>query len=107
MNIGQLSVLVNQFVDERDWHQFHTPKNLAMAISVEANELLELFLWEDGKEEIDNKKWLSVRQELADIVIYCMAFANRIGARLDFDIENKIERNAEKYPIVEWIGRAK
>jgi NTP pyrophosphatase (non-canonical NTP hydrolase) len=102
MNIGQLSVLVNQFVDERDWHQFHTPKNLAMAISTEANELLEVFLWKD-----DGHFYLTeIAEELADVIIYCLAFANATGLDISEIVKYKITKNRIKYPVNEWKGKA-
>ncbi len=78
------------FVEERDWGQFHTPKNLAEAISVEANELLELFLWHDNhpSETVQNDKELHdrIKEELADVVIYSIALATQ----LDIDLANAV-----------------
>lgn len=92
-----------RFRDERDWDQFHNPKDLALAINVEAGELLELFLWKDHSEADQNR----VKEELADI----LAFSLLLAKKYDFDIEEiileKIKKNAEKYPVEKARGTAK
>jgi NTP pyrophosphatase (non-canonical NTP hydrolase) len=91
------------FRDERDWEKFHNPKDLALAISIEAGELLELFLWKDAG-SADKQR---VKEELADI----LAFAFLLAKKYDFDIEEiiheKIEKNATKYPVEKAKGKAK
>ena len=93
---------LKKFRDERDWEQFHNPKDLALAINVEAGELLELFLWKNAGEENKNK----VKEELADI----FAFAILLADKYDFDIqkiiEEKIQVNGEKYPVAKAKGKA-
>jgi len=92
-----------RFRNERDWEQFHNPKDLALAINVEAGELLELFLWKNSEEA--NKK--QVKEELADV----FAFAFMLAEKYNFDVKEivleKIRRNAEKYPIEKAKGSAK
>jgi len=92
-----------RFRNERDWEQFHNPKDLALAINVEAGELLELFLWKNSEEA--NKE--QVKEELADV----FAFAFMLAEKYNFDVKEivleKIRRNAEKYPIEKAKGSAK
>ena len=92
-----------KFRNERDWEQFHNPKDLALAINIEAGELLELFLWKNAK-DADREK---VKEELADI----FAFAFLLAEKYDFDVRqivlDKIKQNEEKYPISKARGTAK
>ena len=92
-----------KFRNERDWEQFHNPKDLALAINVEAGELLELFLWKSASEANVEK----IREELADV----FAFAFMLAEKYNFDVKEivleKIRRNAEKYPIEKAKGSAK
>ncbi len=92
-----------KFRNERDWEQFHNPKDLALAINVEAGELLELFLWKNANEANEEK----IREELADV----FAFAFMLAEKYNFDVKEivleKIKRNAEKYPIEKAKGSAK
>ena len=91
------------FRDERDWEQFHNSKDLAAAISIEANELLELFLWKDN-EDVDIIK---LKEELADVLSFCLLLANKHNLDICEIIEEKIEKNAEKYPVSKSKGTAK
>ena len=92
-----------KFRNERDWEQFHNPKDLALAINVEAGELLELFLWKSAREANVEK----IREELADV----FAFAFMLAEKYNFDVKDivleKIRRNAKKYPIEKAKGSAK
>jgi NTP pyrophosphatase (non-canonical NTP hydrolase) len=92
-----------KFRDERDWKQFHNSKDLALAINVEAGELLELFLWK--KPEDANKE--KIKEELADVLAFCFLLAEKEGLNVSDIILNKIEMNAEKYPIDKSKGSAK
>jgi len=87
-----------KFVAERDWAQFHTPENLAKSIAIEAGELLECFQW--GSEGDDNE----VRNELADVLTYCLLLADRIGADPDQIVLEKLERTRDKYPVEKSRG---
>jgi len=92
-----------KFRNERDWEQFHNPKDLALAINVEAGELLELFLWKTSSEANTEK----IREELADV----FAFSFMLAEKYNFDVKEivleKIKRNAEKYPVEKAFGNAK
>ena len=94
---------VLKFRDDRDWKQFHNPKDLAISISLEAAELLEVFQWsaEDVKCE---EKMDKIREELADVVNYCILMAEACGLDLDEIIREKIKRNNEKYPVEKAFG---
>jgi NTP pyrophosphatase (non-canonical NTP hydrolase) len=100
--VRELRETVEQFVRERNWQQFHTPKNISMALAVEAAELLEHFQWltmEESWEIVqDPDKLLGVREELADVVCYALAMANRLELDLSTAIEKKMEKNRLKYP---------
>ena len=94
---------VLKFRDDRDWKQFHNPKDLAISISLEAAELLEVFQWsaEDVKCE---EKMDKIREELADVVNYCILMADACGLDLDEIVREKIKRNNEKYPVEKAFG---
>jgi len=104
----ELKKKVRQFVEERDWQQFHTGKNLSMSIAIEAAELMEHFQWEDIKsaEGLPEDLSLKVQQELADIVIYALDFCNSFGLDLSEAIEAKLRHNAEKYPVEQAKGKS-
>jgi len=92
-----------EFRNDRDWEQFHNPKDLALAISIEASELNELFLWKNA-EEADVEK---VKEELADVLAYALLLAEKYKLDVDEIVLNKIQRNAEKYPVNKAKGTAK
>ena len=95
--------LVKKFRDDRNWKQFHNPKDLAISINLEAAELLEIFQWSaDDLECIE--KLDKVKEELADVLCYSILLADRYGLDLDDIIQAKIRRNEEKYPIKEAYG---
>ncbi len=99
---------IRHFVDERDWDQFHSPKNLAMALVVEASELVEIFQWltEEQSLNLDPDQKLRVEEEVADVMNYLI----RICDRLDIDLleatDRKIQVNTEKYPVEKVRGSA-
>lgn len=105
-NIMALANEVYHFVNERDWRQFHTPKNLAAAIAIEAGELQELFLWREDDARLYDDKLQRIREELADIIIYCLALSNEAGIDVTKAVLDKLKKNAEKYPADKWKGRA-
>lgn len=92
-----------KFRNERDWEQFHNPKDLALAINVEAGELLELFLWKNAEDAKTEK----VREELADVMLYSFLLAERYGFDLKEIMLEKIAKNGEKYPVEKAKGTAK
>ena len=96
---------VLQFRDDRDWLQFHTPKDLAISLSLEAAELLEIFQW-SGTDVGCRDKLDKVREELADVLSYCILMADVCGLDLDEIMNAKIDRNAAKYPVEMARGSA-
>ena len=87
-----------QFRDDRNWRQFHNPKDLAISISLEAAELLEVFQW--SAEDVKcTEKMDKIREELADVINYCVLMADVCGLDLDEIVQAKIKRNNEKYPV--------
>lgn len=106
--IAEIKEIIRRFVEERDWQQFHSPKNLSMAIAAEAAELMEHFLWVDSEQSreqlTDTDKAEEIRQEIADIVIYALEFANEAGIDLTEAISSKLEQNAHKYPVEKSRG---
>ena len=96
---------VLQFRDERDWKQFHTPKDLALSIVLEAAELLELFQW-SGSDVRCAGQDQRVREELADVLSYCILMADVCGMDLDEIMNEKVTKNEAKYPVEKARGRA-
>jgi len=109
MNIDDLAARLRAFARERDWEQFHPPKNLAMALAVEAAELMEHFQWltEQQSEELPPAVREQVAAELADVFIYTVRLADRLGVDLEPAVEAKILVNAAKYPVAKSRGNAK
>lgn len=109
--IQELRDQIRAFHDARDWAQFHDPKNVAVALTVEAGELLELFLWKE-KEEIAQKMSdpefaNKVQEELADVFAYVMAMANTLNVDLTEIFQDKLEKSGRKYPIEKSKGNAR
>ena len=107
--IAGLRQMVRDFVDERDWQQFHSPKNLSMALAIEAAELMEHFQWltPEASREIrdDGEKQQAVGEELADVICYALALANELQLDVSTAMRAKMVKNAEKYPAAEYRGR--
>lgn len=107
---AELKARIWEFSQERDWIQFHSPKNLSMALAAEAAELMEHYLWagsEESRQSIkDPKKGPRIREELADILIYAIEFANVNDIDLSSAINDKIALNAQKYPAEKARGRS-
>jgi len=104
-----LQKLLREFSKEREWDQFHSPKNLAIALSVEASELLEIFQWLTEAESLDlsTEKRQCVGEEMADVFLYLLRLADRMGIDLTNEAEKKIEKNREKYPADRVRGSSK
>jgi NTP pyrophosphatase (non-canonical NTP hydrolase) len=100
---SELLQILEKFRDERDWAQFHDSKNLALALSIEAAELNELFLWkkDDEAEQVDKQR---LREELADVFAYAIMLAGRHGLNVSEIVKEKIEQNAKKYPVDQAKG---
>lgn len=92
---------IKKFRDDRDWHQFRTPSNLEKAISIEAGELLEEFLWDN-----DNFNLQNVKEELADVIIYCIHMANALDVNIEDIINMKMDKNEIKYPVEKAKGKS-
>ncbi|GGC16597.1 nucleotide pyrophosphohydrolase [Pseudoduganella buxea] len=107
--LTQLRDLTRAFAAERDWQQFHTPKNLAMALSVEVAELAEHFQWlpTGAPEELDERKREGIRHELADVLLYLVQLADRTDVDLRAAALEKLALNAEKYPVAQVRGDAR
>lgn len=93
---------LRRFAAERDWEQFHTPKNLTAALSVEASELLEIFQWMTAVESLsvmDTERAEDVRDEMADVLIYLMRLADVLDVDLENVVATKMERNAARFPV--------
>jgi NTP pyrophosphatase (non-canonical NTP hydrolase) len=107
--VAALRDMVEQFVAERDWHQFHAPKNLAMALAIEAAELMEHFQWIDVPASRtlrdEPEKLAAVAEELADVLCYAIAMANELGIDIADSMRAKMVKNAAKYPAKEFRGR--
>jgi NTP pyrophosphatase (non-canonical NTP hydrolase) len=107
--MNDIKEIINELVkfrNERDWAQFHDTKNLAVALSIEAAELNEIFLWKDVKESdlVDNEK---IKEELADVFAYAFLLAEKQGLDVKQIVLDKIKRNGEKYPVDKAKGSAK
>lgn len=108
--LAELKAAARAFADERDWAQFHSPKNLSMALAAEAGELMEHFLWCEpsaSKAVLDNAaKRKQVEDELADIIIYAVRFADRTDIDIAGAVRAKMEQNARKYPVEKARGKS-
>ena len=98
--LKDISATLENFAAERDWHQFHSPKNLAMALSVEVGELLEHFQWltPEQSNTLEDDTPAAVGREIADTQIYLIRLADRLGIDIIAEVEEKMLANAEKYP---------
>ena len=104
-DLEDLSSLVAAFVAERDWEQYHSPKNLAAAIAVEASELQQIFLWRELEDEASDKRQ-EIESEVADIAICLLNFCNRAEVDLASAVRRKLLEAAEKYPVERVRGRS-
>ncbi len=108
--VAELKARVLAFVQARDWEQFHSPKNLSMALAAETGELMEHFLWATPEQSHglanDPAKRAKIADELADVVVYALEFANITGLDVAAAIETKMRANALKYPVEKARGRS-
>lgn len=102
-DIKELQTIISQFAKDRDWEQFHNAKDLALGLSIEAAELNQLFLWKTA-EEVDVDK---LKDELADVLNYALLLASKMDLDVKQIVLDKIEKNAEKYPVAKAKGTAK
>ena len=108
--LAELKKRILAFARERDWEQFHSPKNLSMALAAEAAELMEHFLWATPENSVEiarsPAKRPKIEEELADVIIYALEFANVTGLDVAAVIEAKMAANAQKYPVEKAKGRS-
>ncbi len=110
MNLEEIRRRLADFARERDWDQFHSPKNLTMGLAAEAAELLEIFQWlteEQSKDIIKNEKEMAlVREEVADVFIYLVRLADKLGIDIEEEVKKKMAVNEKKYPVELSKGNA-
>ena len=109
MDIKEIQDKLAKFAEERDWDQFHSPKNLVMAITSEVGELNELFQWltqEQSSLKDDSQKMAEIGQEIADVFIYLLRLADKLDIDIEEAVREKIEINANKYPAELSKGKA-
>ena len=109
--LADLRRRVAEFVAARDWEQFHVPKNLSIAVAVEAAELMEHFQWLTHEQAadalLDEAERAAVADELADVLIYALSLANALDVDVSAAVLGKLERNEERFPAAEWRGNAR
>ena len=107
--VAELREVIRDFVQQRDWRQFHSPKNLSMSLAIEAAELMEHFQWitiEESRMVVDNPEQLAaVGEELADVVCYALALANELNLDLSSTVIDKMGKNKIKYPADKFRGK--
>ncbi len=99
--IEVLKKRIREFVAARKWQEFHSPKNLAMSVAIEAAELMEIFQWKTPEEALNitkSSEFEHLREELADVMIYCISMSNQLGIDIATMIEDKVKKNGIKYP---------
>ena len=108
-DINKIKLRVRQFAEDRDWEQFHSPKNLSMALSAEAAKIVEHFQWltEEQRKNLPKEKLEEVETELADTLLYLIQLADKLDIDLIKAAESKIEVNEQKYPVDKARGNAK
>jgi NTP pyrophosphatase (non-canonical NTP hydrolase) len=108
MDLSELRIKLKEFASERDWDQFHSPKNLSMALSVEVAELVEHFQWltEEQSNALDADALNEVAEEIADIQIYLTRLSDKLGIDIGDAVIRKLAINAEKYPVAKARGSA-
>ena len=106
-SVHDLRELVREFVDQRDWLQFHSPKNLSMALAIEAGELMEHFQWISMAESRERtpEQLTEIGEELADVLCYAFAIANEMNIDVASTMSRKMELNRQKYPVKQFKGR--
>lgn len=100
-SLKELKIKIDDFAKERDWEKFHTPANLAKSISIESNELLECFQWNENNYDLD-----SVKEELADVINYCIRLASVLNVDVKDIVLEKLEKTRTKYPVSKCKGKS-
>ena len=110
MTLEELILLIREFVRERDWEQYNKPSALAVSASIEMGELLELFQWktdEDIETALEDKEFIdALGEEIADVIVYLLRICDKAGIELTSVFLEKMKKNAEKYPVEDWKGKA-
>lgn len=106
-SLSHLKKIIGDFVREREWEKFHAPKNISMALAIEAAELMEHFQWLDSQEsrQLNEAVRQEVAEELADVICYSLAMANQLNLDLTRTVIDKMAKNCKKYPVDEFRGR--
>ena len=106
MNMQKIEGIIKDFSEQRDWEKFHNPKNLSMALSVEASELLEIFQWLELEQanNLSNDKKEHAKQEIADIAVYLIRMCMKLDINLEEAIIEKMKLNEKKYPLIDKEG---
>lgn len=109
INISKWKKNLSEFAGDRNWEQFHNPKNLVMALSVESSELLEHFQWltEEQSKNLESEKLEEIKEEMADVLLYMFRLSDVLGVDLNDALEEKFKKNALKYPVEKSKGTAK
>lgn len=107
MDMEKIQTIIKNFSEQRDWEKFHNPKNLSMALSVEASELLEIFQWLDLEQasNLDEKRKEHAKQEIADIAVYLIRICMHLDINLEEAIIEKMKLNEKKYPLFDEEGK--
>ena len=108
-NLEAIRNRLREFSDARDWDQFHSPKNLSMALSVEVSELVECFQWltEDQSRSLTDEQLSDISDEIADVQLYLVLLADKLGIDISIAVDQKIKKNEEKYPVDKVKGSSK
>ena len=102
----ELKASIKEFIQARDWEQYHAPKNLALALSVEAAEIVEIFQWKKDNQELSPEEVEALRQEIGDVLVYLLELANKYGIDVLQAAKDKMRINEKKYPVDKVKGKA-
>ncbi len=102
----QLKINIKEFIKERDWEQYHAPKNLAMALNVEASEIVEIFQWKKPEDRLSDEEQEALRQEIGDVLVYLLELADKFGIDIVEAAKHKLTLNQKKYPADLVRGKA-
>ncbi|MEE9599927.1 MAG: nucleotide pyrophosphohydrolase [Anaerolineales bacterium] len=102
----ELKIKIKKFINERDWEQYHAPKNLAMALSVEAAEIMEIFQWKETSVDLTDDEQEALRQEIGDVLVYLLELADKYNIDIIKAAKDKLNLNQKKYPAEMVKGKA-
>ncbi len=102
----ELKATINEFIRVRDWEQYHAPKNLALALSVEASEIVEIFQWKQDDQDLTPQEQESLRQEIGDVLVYLLELADKFEIDIVQAAKDKMLLNEQKYPVEKVKGKA-